>query len=287
MDEIILGMLKDYNCKTKADFNNALKEIIQEVALLGLWRSKFFEYSAFYGGTALRVLYGLNRFSEDMDFSLLKVNPKFDLNPHITAIEQELKTFGFDVSVESKDKKQPTQIESAFIKGGTKILFLNAKAPNTVVDQTQSNEMIKIKLELDTKPPLDFDVEMKNLLKPIPFQVKTMTLESLFAGKLHAVLARKWKTRVKGRDFYDLIWYMGKKIKPDLNHLRSRLIQSGDWQEDKEFTKAIFKSMLSKKIESTDFEAAKEDISPFLKQREQASLDLWSREYFLEVIEPL
>lgn len=287
MDEVILSMLEQYNCKTKVEYDNALKEIIQEVALLGLWRSKFFEYAAFYGGTALRTLYGLNRFSEDMDFSLLKVNPKFDLNPHIVAIEEELKSFGFDVSVEKKEKKNVTQIESAFIKGGTKIQFVNAKIPDAVVKQTLSNEVLKIKLEVDVEPPSNFDVEMKNLLLPIPFQVKTMALGDLFSGKLHAILARKWKTRVKGRDYYDLIWYLGKNISPNLNHLKSRLVQSGDWSENNDFTQEEFKSLLVKKIKSVDFEKAIKDVSPFLKQREQATLTLWNKNYFLNICESL
>lgn len=287
MDDAIIAMLKEYNCKTKADYNNALKEIIQEIALLGLWRSKFFEYAAFYGGTSLRILYGLNRFSEDMDFSLLKLNQDFDLKPHLSAIKEELNAFGFQVTVELKDKKNKSQIESAFIKSGTKIQLINAKIPEEIVKHTQSNEVIKVKLEVDVNPPLNFETEMKDILRPIPFQVKSMTIENLFAGKLHAVLARKWKSRVKGRDYYDLLWYIGRKIQPNLLHLKSRLVQSGDWQENTIFSESDFKELLLNKIKSVDFDEAIRDIRPFLKERDQASLELWRTKYFIKICETL
>lgn len=287
MDNAILNMLEEYSCKTKIEYNNALKEIVQEIALLGLWRSKFFEYAAFYGGTALRILYGLSRFSEDMDFSLLKINPDFNFELHLTAIEEELKSFGFEVTVEKKNKVIKSQIDSAFIKGDTKVLFLKAKVPESVINQTLSSETLKVKLEIDTDPPLNFKVEMKNILRPIPFQVKTMTLECLFAGKLHAILARRWQTRVKGRDFYDLLWYIGKRAQPDLPHLKSRLVQSEDWQEDEAFSKRELKELLLSKIKTVNFEEAKKDVAPFLKLREQGTLALWDKDYFIKVCEAL
>ena len=287
MDKAIIDMLAEYNCKTKIDYSNALKEIIQEVSLLGLWRSKFFEYAAFYGGTSLRILYGLNRFSEDMDFSLLKPNPEFELGPHLKAIEEELLAFGFEVSVEKKKKKVKSQIDSAFVKSDTKIQFIKIKAPDSVVQHTLSNETLKVKIELDTDPPMNFKTEMKNLLRPIPFQVKTMTLDCLFAGKLHAILARKWKTRVKGRDYYDLIWYIGQKVQPNLNHLKSRRVQSGDWPENKSLTKKDLKKLLSEKFKSVDFNEAKKDIAPFITSREQQSLSLWNQKYFLDICSSL
>ncbi|MCB9026929.1 MAG: nucleotidyl transferase AbiEii/AbiGii toxin family protein [Bdellovibrionaceae bacterium] len=284
MDEVILSMLEEYQCKTKIEYQNALREIVQEIALLGLWRSKFYEYAAFYGGTALRILYGLNRFSEDLDFSLLKKNLRFNLEPHLKAIEEELNSFGFDIITNKKFKKNESQIKSAIIKGETITQFLNASVPTNIINQVQGNEQLKIKIEIDVNPPLNFDVNMKNLLKPIPFQVKTMTLESLFAGKLHAVLARKWKTRVKGRDFYDLLWYIGKGVQPNLKHLRERLIQSEDWPKNKNFTKDDLQKLLIIKINQINFDEAIKDVSPFLKAREQATLSLWNKEYFLTCV---
>lgn len=248
---------------------------------------KFFEYAAFYGGTALRALYGLNRFSDDLDFSLLITNKTFDMAPHLTAIKDELESFGFEIKVESKSKKVDSNVESAFLKAGTKIQFLNLRVPTDIAKQVPHNETLKIKFEVDTDPPSDFSVEMKNLMSPIPFQVKTMTLDCLFAGKLHAVLARKWKTRIKGRDFYDLLWYLGQKVEPNLLHLKSRLVQSENWNVKDEFSKADLGRLLTKKIKETNFLDAKNDVAPFIKARELASLDLWNKEYFLEVCSPL
>src|SRR5258708_11206041 len=104
MHYAIEQMLKKYNCCSQLDYLNSLKEIFQEIALLGLWRAKFYEKAAFYGGTALRILYGLDRFSEDLDFTLLKNTKNFDLSPYNQAIADELSSFGFKVSVETKIK---------------------------------------------------------------------------------------------------------------------------------------------------------------------------------------
>src|SRR3989338_775093 len=204
MEHIILQMLDEYECESTGDYENALKEIIQEIALLWLWRSKFFEHALFYGGTSLRILYQLPRFSEDLDFSLLKPNNKFNLLPYYQAIQKELEAFGFQAEVEKKEKIDPT-IESAFIKAGTKNHLIKIQAPKEIIARIQSNQVLKIKVEVDTNPPGDHEIEVKDLFRPIPFQVKTMPLPDLFAGKIHAVLARKWGKRVKGRDFFDYL----------------------------------------------------------------------------------
>jgi predicted nucleotidyltransferase component of viral defense system len=280
-------MLARYKCKTPTDFENALKEIIQEIALLGLWRQKFFEHALFYGGTSLRILYKLQRFSEDLDFSLLKPNPNFNLNLYHNAIKDELEAFGFKVTLAAKDKKKDTQIESAFIKAGTKINFLNLKIPDDVIKITQSNSNLKIKFELDTNPPGDFKTDVKTLLQPTTFQVKTMTLPCLFASKLHAVIARQWKPRVKGRDYYDLIWFISQNTKVDLKHLRARLAQSGHLETGESLNHNALMSLLKKKIATIDFAQAKKDVSPFIKQNEQASLTLWDKKFFLDLIETI
>lgn len=284
MDEVILSMLEHYQCKNQNDYENALKEIIQQVALLGLWRSKFFEHSLFYGGTALRILYGLNRFSEDMDFSLLKKKEGFDLDPYVKFIFDELTAFGFEVNIEKKIKKQQTQVKSLFIKAKTFKQLIKVKVPEKIIKSFHDSRLLKIKIELDTQPPGQFTTEVKNIFQPIPFQVRTMCMEDLFAGKLHAVLARKWKTRVKGRDFYDLLWYIGRQTHCHIEHLKERLVQSGDWNSSQPFGQREFFILLRKKIRETDFQAAKKDVTPFLKAREQESLDLWNQNYFLDVI---
>lgn len=287
MDAVILNMLAKYKCENQEDYENALKEIIQEVALLGLWRAKFFEHALFYGGTALRILFGLNRFSEDLDFSLITEKPDFKFEPYLKAIEDELQSFGFKTEVTSKIKSHQTQIESAFIKAGTRFHFLKAQVPPEIQKHIQSSDLLKIKLELDTNPPLGFTTEMKALYQPIPFYVKTMSLEDLFAGKLHAILVRGWKQRVKGRDFYDYLWYLGRGVSCHLEHLKQRLVQTGHWSSEKVFKHQDLINLLKERFQNVNFEEARKDVTPFLKPRERASLDIWSQHFFQESLTQL
>ena len=285
MDNAVLQMLDEYKCKSTQDYENALKEIMQEIALLGLWRAKFYEHALFYGGTALRILYGLPRFSEDLDFSLLKPDAKFNLAAYHKAISEELEAFGFEVEVQAKTKTAESAVESAFIKAETKVHLLKIKSPSAITTRMQGGQSLKIKLEVDTQPPGDHGIEVLDLMRPLPFQVKTMPLPDLFAGKLHAVLARAWGNRVKGRDFYDYLWYLGRKTPVHLKHLEARLIQSGHLKG--ELTPAKFNQMLREKFESLDVAKARADVAPFLSQRELAGLELWSKEYFLKTVEKL
>ena len=274
-------MLKKYSLRSNSDYENALKEIIQEVALLGLWRAKFFEHALFYGGTALRILHQLNRFSEDLDFSLIKPDLSFDFSAYYKAIELELSSQGFDLSVTSKTKVTKSQIESAFIKGNTlqHLLMINAQA------KTHPDALLKIKVEIDKDPPMGFATEVIYHLSPIPFSIKTMTLPSLFAGKLHALLFRKQTLNVKGRDWYDLIWYLKNEVPANLTHLKERMLQSADLQSGDNFDEKILQEMLAAKIKATDFDIARKDISPFLSDTtERASLELWSSEFFLALV---
>lgn len=284
MSFVIGSMLEKYQCKTQADYERAIHEIIQEIALLGLWRAKFFEHGAFYGGTALRILYGLNRFSEDLDFSLLKSNKLFDLTAYNKAIKIELDSFGFSAEVETKIKNQPeNNIRSAFIKANTRQQFLNIHVSNQLIKQVHKEKIIKIKMEVDVEPPLNFHTETKLLLEPIPFSVHTFTLPCLFAGKLHALLCRAWKNRVKGRDWYDLVWYLGKRIKPDLLHLQERLIQTEHWPSDKVLDNSLLKNLLLERIQQINFDQVKEDVLPFVV--DPASVALWSKAFFSILVE--
>jgi predicted nucleotidyltransferase component of viral defense system len=282
MDNAILQMLAEYDCRSVSDYENALKEIMQEIALLGLWRAKFYERALFYGGSSLRILYGLTRFSEDLDFSLLKPDAAFDLSKYTAAIVAEMEGFGFAVEVQKTIKSVDSQIDSAFIKAGTKITFVKIKAPERLLGRLHTNRNMKVKIGVDLDPPGNHGVEVKDIFRPIPFQVKTMPLADLFAGKMHALLARSWQTRVKGRDYYDYLWYLGKKSPLNLRHLEARLRQSGHLSEL--LTTDLFKKMLTRKFKEVDIETAKKDISPFLKDREKATLDLWSNAYFIESI---
>lgn len=282
MHAAIKTMLEKYKCHSEQDYINALKEIFQEIALLGLWRAKFYEKAAFYGGTALRILYGLDRFSEDLDFTLLKTEKNFDLTPYNQAVADELQSFGFQVSVEVKNKNIESNIESAFIKATTKQQLIIIEATPEITGRIHRMNTIKIKMEVDTNPPGNCDTEVKNILLPIPFSVKTLTPSDLFAGKLHAILCRPWQKRVKGRDWYDLVWYVARNIPVNLHHLRDRLIQSSAWDKSIKLTKNDLITLLSDKINETNFENAKSDIIPFIIDKEAVSL--WSKNFFLDVI---
>jgi len=285
MNPAIITMLERYRCTTSADYENALKEIIQEIGLLGLYRAKFFEHAAFYGGTSLRILYGLDRFSEDLDFSLLKPDAHFSLQPYLNAIKAELNALDFSVTVMTKDKNIETSIESAFIKANTKEHLLKIKVPEIISDRMHLNANLNIKLEVDTDPPPGFKIEAKTLLQPIPFSINTYTLPDLFAGKLHAILQRRWRNRVKGRDYYDFVWFIGRDIPVHLKHLEERLRQTGGFIGDNDLKYADLIALLEKQMANLDIEAAKKDIAPFL--RDKAAISLWSNDFFSSLLSRL
>ncbi|HRQ87166.1 MAG TPA: nucleotidyl transferase AbiEii/AbiGii toxin family protein [Bacteroidia bacterium] len=285
MNPALTTLLDRYAPATPAEWENALREIVQELALLGLWRSKFYEHASFYGGTALRIFHGLPRFSEDMDFSLLEPGAAFDLAPHLEAIRAELAAFGFSFAVDRKVKEVETAIDSAFIKGSTRVNLLEIGAPGDLTSRLPGSKALKIKLEVDTDPPGGAEHEVRTQLVPIPFQVKLFTPSCLFAGKLHAVLCRNWKRRVKGRDFYDFIWYLGKGIPAYLAHLRQRMEQSGHWEQGRPLDEAELKALLRQRFEEVDFEQAKSDVLPFLRDAEAVAL--WSGEFFVSLLDRL
>lgn len=276
------NLLNNYSLKTKNDIVNAFHEIIQEIALVGLSKSKFFESAAFYGGTSLRILYGLDRFSEDLDFSLLKPNPNFNLQTYLRGVEEELLGFGLNVRIEQKIKQKHSSILSAFLKTNTLETFLLIDISEKEKKKIAINEQLKIKFEVDTDPPQDFDTEMKFLLSPIPFSIRSFTLPSLFAGKMHALLFREWKIRIKGRDWYDFIWFVSKQVPLNLKHLELRMRQSKHWNELNSLTPTILQNILKDKIEKLSIDLAKQDILPFIKDKRK--LDAWSKELFLSLI---
>jgi predicted nucleotidyltransferase component of viral defense system len=284
MNPAIAGMLARYETRSAEDSVNALREILQEIGLCGLWRTKFFEHAAFYGGTALRVLYGLDRFSEDMDFSLLVPSSDFDLATYCGAVEEELNSWGFPATVEVKSKTADSAIESAFLKANTRLLLLTIDAAR-MAPTIHGRRELKIKIEVDTDPAPSFSTETKFLLQPIPFSVKAYTLPSLFAGKMHAVLCRGWGTRVKGRDWYDLVWFVGRSTPLDLTHLEARMRQSGHYVEDSALDALTFHSMLNRKIDDLDIDAARSEVERLLS--DPATVKVWSRDFFHAVAQKI
>lgn len=281
MNEALRSLLQRYTPRSADEYENALKEIIQEIALLGLWRAKFFEKAAFYGGSALRILYGLDRFSEDLDFSLLAHSPRFEMPKYCGAIEDELRAFGFAAVVEGKAKSRQSAIESAFIKAGTIENMIRIDVPTEILNRLQRSARLKIKFEVDTAPPQHFQTEVKYVLQPIPFAVKTYSLASLFAGKMHALLFRQWKNRVKGRDWYDLVWYVGRDVPVNRRHLCERMRQTGHLGASERLSDRALKAMIQKKIAMTDLEQAKTDVLPMLRDPE--AIAVWSKDFFLNV----
>ena len=274
-------MLKRYELNTIHDHENALKEIIQEVVLLGLWRSKFYEKAVFYGGSALRILYKLDRFSEDLDFSLIAPQKNFDIKKYLGAVKSELELWDFEVSTEEKNKKNESPIDSGFIKANTVIHLLKID----VNLKTHKNAVMKIKLEVDQDPAIGFTSELKYHLHPIPFTIKTMSLPSLFAGKMHALLCRTKRTNIKGRDWYDLIWFVKNNIPCDLYYLKNKMTQTGHIDVSEVLTKEKLIEFLSGKIKEIDFDLAKSDVEPFLKNSGQSEeLSLWSDSFFSDYL---
>jgi predicted nucleotidyltransferase component of viral defense system len=281
---MIKEWIGEYEPKNSEDVLSALREIMQEVALAGLSRTNFFEKAAFYGGTALRIFYGLDRFSEDLDFSLLKADPDFSLEPYFDAIVAEFESVGMKVSIREKNKKERTNIDSAFLKSETewKELVLEDIVKQAGIKPT--NRGMKIKIEVDRQPPPGFATEMKLLTRPFSFYVNCFDRPSLFAGKMHALLFRKWINRVKGRDWYDLEWYIKKGIPLDMHHFMLRAKDTGDW-EGGELVPDDVMGLLHDKIKAVDFENVKADVIPFIK--DDAVLNIWSDSYFLDLIEKL
>lgn len=277
MHKAIEQMLKRYEIPNNTEYEHALKEIIQEIVLLGLWRAKFFEHAAFYGGTALRIFYGLDRFSEDLDFSLIQQNPAFDLKKYHQAITEELIAYGFEVEVGQKQKSVSTNIQSAFVKANTLLYDIEVTI--------NPSKKLKVKFEVDTEPPCGFATETKLLLNPAEFYVKLVAPADLFAGKLHAVLCRGWKNRVKGRDWYDLVWFVKNTITVRIEHLQARMVQSGHLESDTKLDRKSLLDLLNQRIERIDLELVKQDIAPFIK--DPSRLDIWSEAFFREVFEKI
>jgi|LakMenEpi03Aug12_release.lakeMendotaPanAssembly.Ray.scaffolds.fasta_scaffold376826_2 hypothetical protein len=278
----LAGLIDRYQPQSSNDYQNAVREIAQEIALLALWRTPFYDHAAFYGGSALRIFHGLQRFSEDLDFSLLTPKPDFSLKAYLGAVADELAAWGFEFRAEGIEKTQPSPIESAFLKGSTVINLLQIGAPPEIAARLPKGQIIRIKLEIDTDPPPGATTEMLTRLVPTPHQVRLYDLPSLFAGKLHAVLCRNWESRVKGRDFYDLVWYVGRRVPLNLAHLEARMRQSGDWALEIPLDAQSLRKRLEERFASIRFAQAKEDIAPFLKDPRE--LSLWSEGFFMDLI---
>lgn len=284
MKTVIQEMVEAYHPKNLYEQKNAIKEVMQEIILYGLSQANFFHEAAFYGGTALRIFYGLDRFSEDLDFSLLKVNKDFDLTKYLPVLKTHVESFGLKVDIEPKVKSLDPNIKSAFLKGDTIEQFL-LFYPDSKIQGINKNERIKIKFEIDINPPAFASYEIQYQLLPSPYEIRLYDRESLFAGKIHAILCRAWRSRIKGRDLYDYVFYLSKNIPCNLPHLKERLIQSSFISNEDSCTLDDIKGMLIHKFNEIDFDEAKKDVEPFIKNTD--ILDIWSKRFFIQITERL
>ena len=285
MNSVISEMLKQYRTDGLTDKKNAVKEIMQEIVLCGLSRAGFFQKAAFYGGTALRIFYGLDRFSEDLDFSLVTPDPSFELSAYFPTLRKEVASYGLNVEISEKEKTRESAIRSAFLKGNTKEHMLLFYAADSAAAGIAGNETIKIKFEVDTNPPAGASFEHKYRLLPAPYDISLYDMPSLFAGKAHAVICRAWKSRVKGRDLYDYVFYLSRGAALNTGHLKARLVQSDAWKAEEAFTIEDARKLLCARFDEIDYSQAKEDVRPFIK--DTASLDLWSADFFKQITEAL
>ena len=264
------SMVAEFRRKNAADERNAIHEVMQQIALAGLARGGFFQKAAFYGGTCLRLLHGMHRFSDDMDFSLLEPDRDFHFEDYFPAVVEEFKLAGKDVEIKMKHKGQPSAIESAFLKESSDVFDIGFT--------TEKRQ--KVKIEVDIDPPPKFSTEMCVLNEPRSCIVRAYTLPDLFAGKVSAALFRKWKHRIKGRDWYDVAWYITKHVPLDLAHLVERAKESAPEADVSTPEKVI--AAFDARIDAIDFENARADVEPYVMDRTE--LDIWSAEFFRQMV---
>jgi predicted nucleotidyltransferase component of viral defense system len=268
-NEMYDQMLSSYDLTTTQHRRNAAFEVNQQIILAGLYHAGFFDTAAFYGGTCLRIFHGLQRFSEDMDFSLLNPDADFDFRQYFQPVIDEFALVGRQVEIIRKEKKTFGRVESAFLKDNTDVYDITF----------QTEKSIKIKIEVDTCPPLKFNTEQKLLLLPESFMVRCFTLSDLFAGKMHALVYRSWKNRVKGRDWYDFEWYVRHNIQLDFTHLHERVLQFNG----EDITRDSFLDKLRARLASADISQVKADVYPFVRNPKE--LDIWTNDYFLQLVD--
>ena len=264
------SMVAEFRRKNAADERNAIHEVMQQIALAGLARGGFFQKAAFYGGTCLRLLHDMHRFSDDMDFSLLEPDRDFHFEDYFPAVVEEFKLAGKDVEIKMKHKGQPSAIESAFLKESSDVFDIGFT--------TEKRQ--KVKIEVDIDPPPKFSTEMCVLNEPRSCIVRAYTLPDLFAGKVSAALFRKWKRRIKGRDWYDVAWYIAKRVPLDLAHLVERAKESAPEADVSTPEKVI--AAFNARIDSIDFENARMDVEPYVMDK--ADLDVWCADFFRQMV---
>lgn len=285
MNNAIQAMLAKYEPKNNEERANAIKEIIQEITLAGLSRGGFFDKCAFYGGTCLRIFHGLNRFSEDLDFALIVKNKPFNIEEYFLALKKEFVSYGIDVNIETKGKDKKSEIQSAFVKGNTLMLMMSFFPKSEDSKKVISEQKIKVKFEIDVDNPDGGTTEFRYRMLPAPYEIQIFDEATLFAGKIHAILCREYKNHVKGRDYYDYLFYVGKGVKFNLTYLENKLKKTGKIDSNVALTLTIVKDLLKDRFENTNFDLAKKDVSAFIDDLD--SLKFWKKELFISSLNEL
>lgn len=273
-------IIKSYNPSTIDETKAIVREVVQSIILVGLSRSGFFTKASFYGGTALRIFYGLNRYSEDLDFTLNDVDPNFSIEPYINKIKEVALSYGLDLEIVTKIK---TPIERAFAKLNTYHTFISLKLNDSIVSSLHKDEVLKVKFEIDCHPSLGFNTESKWLDIPEFAQIVVLDEPSLFAGKLHAILCRNYKNTVKGRDYYDFLFYIQKRVKPNLSYLRNKLVETGKISKSESFDICVLRNMLKEQFKNVDFSQVKKDAARFVFKNED--LSFYTKELFIQMVD--
>lgn len=281
MNSIIHSMLAHYDTGSVLTLKNAYKEVIQRVILCGLARGGFFEFASFYGGTSLRVFRGLDRFSEDLDFTLTEERKDVDLSRYLEYVSRELETYGIPVSIHLRQKQQATSVLSAY----TKTNFYDLVENEVFRMRIPKSENISVKIDLETTIFPGATEEFKTIVSPSFAKVRTFDLPTLFASKLLAVIGRGWKNRVKGRDYYDYLFYISNGVPINMIFLKNGLTTFRRIEEDALFSLETLKELLREKFLSVDFQAAREDVLPFVDHSH--FLDAFDQETFLSTLEYL
>ena len=260
-------MVEASHPRNKNEKESAQQEVMQQIALYGLYRGGFFDHAAVYGGTCLRIFHNLQRYSEDMDFTQTEKDPNIHLENYFPQLIEAFKLTGREVTIKKREKKTFGKVESAFLKDNTDVYDI----------AFQTEKTIKVKIELDTDPPLGFETEQKTLLKPFSTMIRCVTLPDLYAGKMHALLYRNWKTRVKGRDWYDFQWYVANRVPLNFEHLQKRVAEFNGI----ELSKEDFLEALHERLATTDIESVKQDVARFIFN--QRDIEIWSNDYFMKL----
>lgn len=275
-------IIKSYNPKTIDETKFVIRELVQKIVLIGLSKSGFFQHASFYGGTALRIFYDLNRYSEDLDFTLNYIDESFTLDPFINKIKEVALSYGLNLDIVTKNKKIETPIESAFAKLNTYQTFISLNLSQSMINLLHKDEVIKVKFEIDCSPALGFVNEIKWLDTPEFAKISVLDSSSLFAGKIHAILCRNYKNTIKGRDYYDFLFYIQKRIKPNMEYLKNKLIDTGKISKNDDFNIDVLKNMLISRFNEINFEDVKKDASKFILNNDD--LSYYSKELFIQMV---